>query len=163
MRHFFAHVAGESSPNRDNTNRQTIIASCRVGEPLLLEPEPDNPQDENAVRVLREDGKQIGYLERAMAARLFDDLRDFHAFVAGVGRSRGPDLGVALLIVVSGGDDDQTMIAEYAQRALAERVVSKLARSASRRRAGDSFVVAAAIMMLALAVVVGIALRFIPW
>jgi hypothetical protein len=34
--------------------------------------------------VLRLDGKQIGYIEREMAARLVDDLTGFSAFVAGV-------------------------------------------------------------------------------
>lgn len=119
MRHFFAHVAGESFANDDGSDRQGIIASCRVGEPLLLVPDPDNTHDENAVRVLRPDGKQIGYLERGMAARLVDDLSDFHAFIAGVGRGGGPYLGVALLVVVNDGQDGAT-IAAYARRVLEE-------------------------------------------
>lgn len=65
MRHFFANVAGESFHNDDGTDRQPLISRCRVGEALILDAEPDNPQDENAIRVLRLDGKQIGYIERA--------------------------------------------------------------------------------------------------
>ena len=90
MRHFFANVAGESFHNDDGSDRQPIISRCRVGEALILDAEPDNPEDENAIRVLRLDGKQIGYIERDMAARLVDDLTDFSAFVAGVGRAGGP-------------------------------------------------------------------------
>jgi HIRAN domain len=73
VRHFFASVAGESYPNDDGSDRQTPIASCRVDEPLILDAEPDNPEDENAIRVLRLDGKQISYIERDMAARLVEE------------------------------------------------------------------------------------------
>lgn len=118
MRHFFAHVAGESFANDDGTDRQTSIAACRVGEALILEPEPDNPKDKNAVRVLRENGKQIGYVERKMAARLVDDLSDFSAFVARVRRGGdGPYLGVALLIVVNDGRDT-AVVEAYAREVL---------------------------------------------
>ena len=118
MRHFFAQVAGESHTNDDGSDRQAIIASCRVGEPLILDAEPDNPEDENAVRVLRQDGKQIGYLERAMAARLVDELSDFSAFVAGIGRGgTGPYLGVALMMVVNDGEDS-SVVEAYAHGAL---------------------------------------------
>jgi HIRAN domain len=119
VRHFFAQVAGESHRNdEDGSDRQAIIASCRVGELLFLDAEPDNPEDENAVRVLRRDGKQIGYLERAMAARIVDDLSDFTPFVAGIGRGgTGPYLGVALLMVVNDGQD-AAVVEAYARRTL---------------------------------------------
>ena len=133
VRHFFAHVAGESFTNRDGSDRQAIIASCRVGESLILDPEPHNPKDANAVRVLREDGKQIGYLERKMAARLVDDLSDFSAFVAGVGRGRGPYLGVSLLIVANDGRETAD-VDDYARGVLeAEGNFG----STAVRRAGD--------------------------
>jgi hypothetical protein len=118
VRHFFANVAGESFCNDDGSDRQPIIASCRVGEALILDAEPDNPEDENAIRVLRLDGKQIGYIERDMAARLVDDLTDFRAFIAGIGRGGGPGyLGVSLLMVVNDGADDAVVNA-YARRVL---------------------------------------------
>jgi hypothetical protein len=118
VRHFFANVAGESYRNDDDgSDRQTIITSCRVGEPLILDAEPDNPEDENAIRVLRRDGKQIGYIEREMAARLVDDLTDFSAYVAGVGRGGGPYLGVSLLMVVNDGETEAVVNA-YARQTL---------------------------------------------
>jgi HIRAN domain len=128
VRHFFARVAGESFLNDDGTDRQTTIASCRVGEAVILDAEPDNPEDENAIRVLRVDGKQIGHLERGMAARLVDDLTDFSAFVAGIGRGGGPGyLGVSLLIVVNDGEN-APVVEAYARRALAAE--GNLGRSA---------------------------------
>jgi HIRAN domain-containing protein len=139
MRHFFASVAGESYRNDDGSDRQAIIATCRVGEALVLEAEPDNPHDENAVRVLREDGKQIGYLEWGTAARLVDDLSDFRAFVAGVGRGRGPYLGVSLLVIVGGGEDDAA-VETHARRVL--EAEGNLGHSADDR--GPSGIVAGA-------------------
>lgn len=60
-RSFLLGVAGESHPNRDGTSRQQIIRRCRAGDPVTLEPEPDNPYDNLAVKVLHEAG-QVGYL-----------------------------------------------------------------------------------------------------
>jgi hypothetical protein len=119
VRHFFARVAGESYLNRDGTRRQAIIATCRVGERILLEPEPENPQYDHAVRLLREDGRQIGYLERGMAARLIDDLAAFTAFVAGI--PAGPYLSVSLLMVMHEGRDAAAVEA-YAHQVLKDRL-----------------------------------------
>jgi hypothetical protein len=49
MRHF-ADVAGERSPSRGGSDRRAVIAARRVGEPLVLDVEPDNPRDDNAGR-----------------------------------------------------------------------------------------------------------------
>ena len=43
---------------------QGAIWHCRKGDRVILQREPENPHDENAVAVLREDGEQIGYLSR---------------------------------------------------------------------------------------------------
>ena len=56
--------------------RQGEIKLCHEGESLILRREPDNKYDRNAVAVLRENGKQIGYLSRDDAewiARIMDD------------------------------------------------------------------------------------------
>ena len=68
--HFFGHVAGERHRNEDGSDRQAIIRRCRVGELLVLEHEPDNPHDINTIRVLRQNGEQIGYLEREFAGEV---------------------------------------------------------------------------------------------
>jgi hypothetical protein len=120
VRYFFVRVAGETYPNRDGTKRQTIIENCRTGEPIILAPEPDNPQDENAVRVLRVDGSQIGYLQRGMATRLVDNLSEVSAFVGGVDRT-GPYLSVSLLLVLSDGQD-VAVVATYARELLEDRL-----------------------------------------
>jgi hypothetical protein len=103
-RHLYTSVAGVTYPNRDGSSRQTIIANCRTGERVVLEAEPDNPQHENAVRVLRKDGSQIGYIAPRMTTHLVADLAGFTAFVAGIDHG-GPYLKVSLLLVLNDGAD----------------------------------------------------------
>jgi hypothetical protein len=147
VRHFFASVAGESYPNRDGTHRQSIIAGCSVGESIILEAEPDNPVEENAVRTLRRDGRQIGYLEHATAVRLADDLNDVSAFVAGIGPSGGdPYLDVSLLIVANDGED-AAAVAAYARGVLDGRLGNR-----RKRRARRVTLILAVLLLVALAV-----------
>ena len=91
LEHFFGHVAGESHRNADGSDRQAIIPRCRVGDRLVLEHEPDNPHDVNAIRVLRQNGEQIGYLDREFAGQVVSRSAKgwkFHATMAGIGRPR---------------------------------------------------------------------------
>jgi hypothetical protein len=60
-------VVGVSHKNEDGTDRQAIIKRCRAGDPLELRREPENRYDPNAIAVLLEDGRQIGYLSRENA------------------------------------------------------------------------------------------------
>jgi len=125
LRHFFGQLAGESYHNADGSDRQAIIQKCDVGELLILEHEPDNPHDINAIRVLRETGEQIGYLPRDFAGEVVSRTAKgaaFYAAIAGIGRAkgRGP-YGVALLIITDNGDADRAMVAEHAARLLADR------------------------------------------
>jgi hypothetical protein len=50
--------------------RQEIVACLRMGDRVWLEMEPDNPHDHNAIKVSRENGEQIGYLSRHLAASI---------------------------------------------------------------------------------------------
>ena len=61
---FFSKVAGVSYRNEDGSSRQSIIRRCHIGERLLLKPEPDNPVDPNAVRVLRQNGELSTSLQK---------------------------------------------------------------------------------------------------
>ncbi|MCG3130201.1 MAG: hypothetical protein FLDDKLPJ_00954 [Phycisphaerae bacterium] len=55
-------VRGESHRNPDGTDRQAIIRRCVSGEELHLIREPNNPYSARAVKVVRLNGEQIGYL-----------------------------------------------------------------------------------------------------
>ena len=50
--------------------RQSVIARLTLGEEILLRREPTNPYDPNAIRVERQNGYQIGYLNRHLASTL---------------------------------------------------------------------------------------------
>lgn len=50
--------------------RQQVVAQLSTGEPVWLTREPQNPYDANAIRVQRANGQQIGYINRALAAKL---------------------------------------------------------------------------------------------
>jgi len=64
-------VVGVSKDNTDGTSRQQIISrEVAENDPLQLVPEPDNPYDPNAVKVLSKFGHQIGYLGREEAERV---------------------------------------------------------------------------------------------
>ena len=64
-------VAGVSMTNADGTSRQEIIRThVKEGDPLHLQPEPDNPHDPNAIQVRTTTGLQIGYLQREVAEKL---------------------------------------------------------------------------------------------
>ncbi len=51
-------------------NRQEVIAKLQMGDRVWLEREPFNAFDTNAVRVIRNNGEQIGYIRRQLARSL---------------------------------------------------------------------------------------------
>ena len=65
---FFTKIAGVTYRNNDGKSRQRLIAQCRVGEELVLEREPDNPVDPNAIKLVRVTGEQLGYVPAHVAA-----------------------------------------------------------------------------------------------
>ncbi len=64
---FLTKIKGISRRNEDGSNRQYIARACDEGEVLFLVREPTNPADFNAIKVLRRDGQQLGYLPRGVA------------------------------------------------------------------------------------------------
>lgn len=68
-------VVGVSKDNADGSSRQEIIKrEVAEDDKLLLEAEPDNPYDPNAVKVLSKDKNQIGYLNKEMAETILPAL-----------------------------------------------------------------------------------------
>jgi SWI/SNF-related matrix-associated actin-dependent regulator of chromatin subfamily A3 len=51
-------------------NRQATIQQLAVGEAVVLQREPYNTYDPNAICVERGDGSQIGYIPKELAAQL---------------------------------------------------------------------------------------------
>jgi hypothetical protein len=60
-------VAGVTHKNRDGSDRQRILKTCRAGMRVNLIHESDNPVDPNAVAIRIAGGQQIGYLAADVA------------------------------------------------------------------------------------------------
>ena len=82
--------------------RQCVVAQLEVGEEVYLVREPTNAFDSNAIKVVRQDGTQVGYISRELAAS-FATLLDHHgdpikAFVTTLtgGDFVGSSLGVMI-------------------------------------------------------------------
>jgi single-stranded-DNA-specific exonuclease len=50
--------------------RQTIVSQLKMGETVFLVRDPDNAYDRNAIRVILGDERQVGFVNRNLAARL---------------------------------------------------------------------------------------------
>lgn len=97
--HYFTKVAGVS-----HGNRQKIIRQCTLWELLLLDSEEDNKKDPNAIRVIRANGQQLGYISAEFAPEISKKARSgysFGVYIAGLtgGEPGKPTRGVNLLIV----------------------------------------------------------------
>lgn len=98
---FTTSIAGVSYTNPDGQSRQDLIRALHEGDVLSLVPEPDNAYDANAIKVCVNDGVQIGYLPRAVAAKLAehgDRPRFARVEAINGGTAEKPTLGVTIAI-----------------------------------------------------------------
>jgi hypothetical protein len=58
--------------------RQRVVASLAIGEEIMLKREPTNPYDCNAICVERQNGQQIGYINRYLSATLAPFFDAYH-------------------------------------------------------------------------------------
>lgn len=79
---------------------KVAMDSLTVGSRLLFEPEPSNPYDENAVKVIEpESGEFIGYLSRESNAEVAEHLsldNPYHCEVASFLSTRKPHVRIEL-------------------------------------------------------------------
>jgi hypothetical protein len=70
-------VVGVTQKNDDGSHRQAIIARCKKRERLVIEHEPSNKYSptRSAMRVLRENGDQLGYLSEDLAVDVRKKLK----------------------------------------------------------------------------------------
>jgi hypothetical protein len=95
-------IVGESHRNADGTSRQAEIKRCSEGDFVELVPEPHNPHDSNAILVVSENGRGIGYISRdhngwigeKLVAGKISSAR-IHAIIGG---GRGEKFGVLLAV-----------------------------------------------------------------
>lgn len=93
-------VVGVSKDNADGTSRQKIILNeVEENERLFLEPEPSNPHDAGAIKVLSKFRNQIGYLNRELAESVKPAIENGTEVIATVKWVNGEKmLGVGLRI-----------------------------------------------------------------
>lgn len=101
---FHTKVVGTSFHNDDGSNRCKIISSCEPMDYLTLRMEPDNPNDPNAIAVLRADGQQLGYLQKRLAGEITRDVtkhgREWRAvFKKATHKENGEVAGAVISIV----------------------------------------------------------------
>ena len=69
---------------------RAIFDDLTIADPITLEREPDNPFDENAIKVFAR-GAHIGYIEREVASFLAYELDKAHVFTVKVDRFESSD------------------------------------------------------------------------
>lgn len=93
---FFTKIVGVTFDNR-----QTVIAGLQPGQPLTLQREPLNSYDGNAIKVLDDSGRMVGYLKAALAREMagaMDAGRLFSCVVTALTGGSDCQLGVNVLI-----------------------------------------------------------------
>lgn len=104
IRHRIARVAGVTFPNADGTERQDVIASCEPGEQLVLMHDPGNEYSECAVRVLRQNGTQLGYAPEYLAEEIVERGSEGFVVLASLidvlgGTDQFPTLGARIVVL----------------------------------------------------------------
>ncbi len=103
VRHFHSKIVGVTYENSDGSDRQKHIQKCRPFETLVLDHEEDDLHDANAVRVYRQNGQQLGYLNAELAREIVLKAERGYRFVAFVkeltGGRKGQSVGSSLLIL----------------------------------------------------------------
>lgn len=124
LKDFHTKVVGVSFDNSDGVNRQKILATCKAGESIYFEEEPDNPKDPKAVKVMRTSTKQqLGYLDRRVGREVIACANAGEVVGAIIGSISGGKgghfLGCNIRIVV--GDSEPLVIPPEKSRGKAER------------------------------------------
>ena len=69
MSEFYLKVAGVTFEGR-----QRVIAGLKQGQALKFVPDPSNPYDSSAVKIVTADGTEVGFVSRDRNSQIFDNL-----------------------------------------------------------------------------------------
>ena len=123
--------------------RQAVAEGICEGDELLLERQPDNAFDPNAIALIAPDGSQVGFLRRQIAAALaprIDDGVEYEACVLQVtGGEDGRSLGINVQVTRIEDDEAEEAFAQgAAERVRLSRLSSpELTRHLTRQLIGD--------------------------
>lgn len=150
--HFYCKAAGVSHANEDGTSRQSVIGRCNLGEPIALDHDESNAFDKYAVRLLRSNGDQIGFLPSDLARQVVQRSNTgtrYAAFISDLtgGTSDRPTRGVNLLMVAAPPGVSDAEAQDYIDRTLGSDPTSNLAGLGSSSGSGCASLVCMAIIV----------------
>lgn len=104
-------LTGESFTNDDGSSRQNELKRCQPNEAVILERQPDNPHDSNAILVRSSRGVGIGFIGKdynSWIAQRMDKGASVNARIKSVSAS-GPRklLGCVLNLATAGEELEQ--------------------------------------------------------
>jgi hypothetical protein len=119
LRHSFAKVAGVTFPNDDGSERQRVLAKCKVGEQLLLRHDVGNEFSEFAIQVLRKNGEQLGHAPEYLAEQIHEEKQAGYAAIGILKNLTGgvidrPTRGANFVVVFFAPDVTAGEIQQYA-------------------------------------------------
>ena len=125
---FIEDVVGVTHNNDDGSSRQEIIWTCKAGERLILEHESDNRHDKHAIRVMRQDRTQVGYLSKEIAKEIYDEFLQipgwqYSAITLGVHFAYPPDFETLRvgIFLANASEEGQTILARLEEFAAANQ------------------------------------------
>ena len=83
--------------------RQSIVKQLKVGDTLILEREPTNIYDKNAIKVLLPDKRHVGYINKTLARDLseaMDRKNNYSCFVSGITGQTHDSYGCNIIIAI---------------------------------------------------------------
>lgn len=121
IRHYHTKVVGVTFENEDGSDRQEIIAQCTLLEKLRLEYDENHRKHPKAIRVHRENGDQLGYLNSELAEEILQKAKMGYAFLVQIKNLTGgiedaENLGVNLIIVEAEPGASESEIQAYVER-----------------------------------------------
>lgn len=90
---FSTKIAGVTFDNPDGSSRQRYLKKSSPSELLLMKREPDNPMDENAIKLMKPNGKQLGYIPSKNAETLAPQMDNGTKFFAQIEQITGGEEG----------------------------------------------------------------------
>jgi hypothetical protein len=90
---FSTKIAGVTFDNPNGTSRQQYLRKTSPNELLLLKRDPENPVDENAIKLVKPNGKQLGYIPSKNAETLAPQMDNGTKFFAQISQITGGEDG----------------------------------------------------------------------
>jgi hypothetical protein len=114
--HWFSKIVGTSHSNDDGSSRQSYIAECIQFEKLNILHDEDNQFSKKAIKVCRENGTQLGFLNQRLATEIFGKSKkgyQYAVFATEITGGGSKTRGVNLLIVQAEPDASEEAVQKY--------------------------------------------------